>query len=39
MDPDEQRERMLRMTNAVEAYTVKDWADEQLNGFPETAPA
>ena len=39
MDPDEQRERMLRMTNAVEAYTVKDWADEQLNGFPETASA
>ena len=37
MDPEEQRDRMLRMTNAVEAYTVKDWAAEQLTGFPETA--
>ena len=31
----EQRRRMERMTDAVESYTVRDWADEQLSGFPE----
>ena len=25
------------MSAAVEAYTVKDWAEEQLAGFPEVA--
>ena len=34
MSEEEQRERMGRMTDAVERYTVKDWADEQLSGFP-----
>ena len=31
----EQRRRMERMTDAVESYTVRDWADEQLSDFPE----
>ena len=35
MSEEEQRERMGRMTDAVERYTVKDWADEQLAGFPQ----
>ena len=37
MPEDEQRHRMETMTAAVEAYTVKDWAEEQLAGFPEVA--
>ena len=35
MSEEEQRERMGRMTDAVERYTVKDWAEEQLAGFPQ----
>ena len=35
MPEDEQRDRMGRMSTAVENYTVKDWAEEQLSGFPE----
>ncbi len=31
MTPDEQSRRMNSMTRAVESYTVKDWADEQMN--------
>ena len=31
MKPEEQKQRMLTMTSAVEAYTVKDWAEEQIN--------
>ena len=37
MSEDEQRDRMGRMSTAVESYTVKDWAEEQLSGFPEPA--
>ena len=38
MDEEEQRDRMSRMTNAVESYTVRDWADEQMSGLsPSTA--
>ena len=37
MPEGEQRHRMETMTAAVEAYTVKDWAEEQLAGFPEVA--
>ena len=33
MDEDEQRERMSRMTDAVESYTVSDWAEEQMSGL------
>jgi glucosylglycerol-phosphate synthase len=33
MDEDEQRDRMSRMTDAVESYTVRDWADEQMSGL------
>ena len=36
MPEEEQRDRMERMSGAVEAYTVRDWADEQLSGL--TAP-
>ena len=32
MDSDAQRDRMTRMCTAVENYTVKDWAEEQLAG-------
>ena len=40
MDSDAQRDRMTRMCTAVENYTVKDWAEEQLAGFepPSTTP-
>ena len=33
MNESEQHQRMLSMTKAVEAYTVQDWADEQLNNL------
>ena len=33
MDEDEQRDRMSRMTDAVESYTVSDWAEEQMSGL------
>ena len=33
MNQDEQYQRMKSMTNAVDSYTVQDWADEQLNSF------
>ena len=33
MPEDEQRQRMEHMSGAVEAYTVRDWADEQLAGL------
>ena len=39
MDEDEQRERMSKMSEAVENYTVKDWAEEQLSGFSDSAMA
>ena len=41
MDSDAQRDRMTRMCTAVENYTVKDWAEEQLAGCepPSTTPA
>ncbi len=32
MSEEEQRDRMGRMTTAVERYTVKDWAEEQMMG-------
>jgi glucosylglycerol-phosphate synthase len=32
MDSEAQRDRMTRMCTAVENYTVKDWAEEQLGG-------
>ena len=40
MDSDTQRDRMTRMCTAVENYTVKDWAEEQLAGCepPSTTP-
>jgi glucosylglycerol-phosphate synthase len=40
MDSDAQRDRMTRMCTAVENYTVKDWAEEQLAGCepPSTMP-
>ena len=40
MDSDAQRYRMTRMCTAVENYTVKDWAEEQLAGCepPSTTP-
>lgn len=40
MDAEAQRDRMTRMCTAVENYTVKDWAEEQLAGFepPSTTP-
>ncbi len=40
MDSDAQRDRMTRMCTAVENYTVKDWAEEQLAGCepPSTTP-
>ena len=38
MDEDEQRDRMSRMTDAVESYTVRDWADEQMSGLSPTSP-
>ena len=37
MPEQEQRLRMETMTSAVEGYTVKDWAEEQLTGFPQAA--
>jgi trehalose-6-phosphate synthase len=37
MPEDEQRQRMETMSAAVEAYTVQDWAEEQLASFPEVA--
>ncbi len=33
MNKEEQHQRMNNMTKAVEAYTVDDWANEQLNNF------
>ena len=39
MDEEEQRNRMGRMSEAVVNYTVKDWAEEQLAGFPEISLA
>jgi len=39
MPEEEQRDRMSRMTDAVEKYTVKDWAEEQLAGFPQAVVA
>lgn len=39
MDEEEQRERMSKMSEAVENYTVKDWAEEQLSGFSDSAMA
>ena len=33
MDRDEQFARMSTMTQAVDSYTVDDWANEQLNNF------
>ena len=39
MDEEEQRNRMARMSEAVMNYTVKDWAEEQLAGFPEISLA
>ena len=41
MDSEAQRDRMTRMCTAVENYTVKDWAEEQLAGCepPSTTPA
>ena len=33
MDEEQQRDRMSRMTDAVESYTVKDWAEEQMAGL------
>jgi len=39
MPEEEQRDRMRRMTEAVENYTVKDWAEEQLAGFPQAVVA
>ena len=38
MDEDEQRDRMSRMTDAVESYTVSDWADEQISGLSSSPP-
>ena len=38
MDEDEQRDRMSRMTDAVESYTVRDWADEQISGLSSSTP-
>ncbi len=35
MDKEEQVARMRSMTNAVEAYTVKHWASDQINGLNE----
>ena len=35
MDKKEQVTRMRSMTNAVEAYTVKHWASDQINGLNE----
>ena len=35
MDKTEQVSRMRSMTNAVEAYTVKHWASDQINGLNE----
>jgi glucosylglycerol-phosphate synthase len=41
MDSEAQRDRMTRMCTAVENYTVKDWAEEQLAGCEpsSTTPA
>ncbi len=33
MEKEEQHDRMAMMTSAVEAYTVKDWAEEQMNSL------
>ena len=33
MNKEEQHQRMSTMSKAVEAYTVDDWANEQLNNF------
>ena len=38
MDEDEQRDRMSRMTDAVENYTVSDWAEEQMSGLSPSTP-
>ena len=38
MDEEEQRDRMSRMTDAVESYTVSDWADEQISGLSSSTP-
>ena len=37
MDAEAQRDRMTRMCTAVENYTAKDWAEEQLAGFEPTS--
>jgi glucosylglycerol-phosphate synthase len=29
---------MSRMTDAVESYTVRDWADEQISGLSSSTP-
>ncbi len=36
MDLTEQNNRMASMTNAVESYTVKDWAEEQIDSLEES---
>ena len=33
MSKDEQKQRMKSMSDAVEAYTVSDWAEDQLTGL------
>ena len=38
MDEDEQRDRMSRMTDAVESYTVSDCAVEQMSGLSPSTP-
>ncbi len=35
MEKDEQNKRMNLMVEAVESYTVKDWADEQMKGLDQ----
>ena len=35
MDKEEQYIRMESMTNAVESYTVNDWAEDQIKGIIE----
>ena len=35
MPKSEQLLRMKSMTQAVESYTVKDWAEEQMSGLEE----
>ena len=35
MEEEEQIARMRNMSKAVEAYTVKDWAEEQMKALEE----